>query len=413
MSGLKTEDSKAPALATRCVLPWTHLFVDPVGTLTTCCVGDPHPSTDASGVTIRAGQRDAILRHWRSKRMRGVRADLASGQRSEVCSVCWRVEDTGGWSYRHGAANMRFEAYDDTTDDPPPRIQFVDLRLGNFCNLKCRMCIPYSSNRLIPEYKDIQDADEDFWDKLANMSWFNSEMFWQDLLQYAPHFRRVHLAGGEPMVIAKAWNFLRRLSELGFSQNIELTYNTNWTVIPKWTGEVWRTFKAVDLFISMDGVGAVNEFIRHPLKWDVFCENLASVEQRHEELNIRRASIHTTAQVYNVMRLPELCAFVRNLGFIDPHPHIETVVHPEVFDPRVLPGNLKEQARRHIQDYIDAISDSDSALLRRHLSAVVTHMLSADHSHLLPELRRYNEVFDRHRRERAADMLPELASILS
>ncbi len=95
-------------------------------------------------------------------------------------------------------------------------------------------------------------------------------MFWQDLLQYAPNFRRVHLAGGEPMVIAKAWNFLRRLSDLGFSRNIELCYNTNWTVIPKWTGDVWRAFKAVDLFISMDGVGAVNEFIRHPLKWASF-----------------------------------------------------------------------------------------------------------------------------------------------
>jgi hypothetical protein len=163
----------------------------------------------------------------------------------------------------------------------------------------------------------------------------------------------------------------------------------------------------------MDGVGAVNEFIRHPLKWDVFCENLALVEQRHDELNIRHASIHTTAQVYNVMRLPELCAFVRNLDFIDPHPHIETVVHPEAFDPRVLPGDLKEEARRHIQDYIDTLRDPDAALLRRHLSAVVTHMLSADHSHLLPALRRYNDVFDRHRSERAADMFPELASILT
>ncbi len=144
----------------------------------------------------------------------------------------------------------------------------------------------------------------------------------------------------------------------------------------------------------------------------VFCENLDLVEQRHEELNIRHASIHTTAQVYNVMRLPELCAFVRNLEF-SPYPHIESVVHPEVFDPRVLPTGLKEEVRRHIQDYVDALRDADAALLRRHLSAVITHMLSADHSHLLPALRRYNGVFDRHRGERAADMFPELASILT
>ena len=63
-----------------CVFPWTHLFVDPVGTFTTCCVGDPRPSADAAGVTIRAGQRDAIARHWRSQRMSGARADLLAGR---------------------------------------------------------------------------------------------------------------------------------------------------------------------------------------------------------------------------------------------------------------------------------------------------------------------------------------------
>jgi hypothetical protein len=413
MSEGQTEDGTRQAAQTMCALPWTHLFVDPVGTLTTCCVGDPRPSADVAGVPVRAGQRDAILRHWRSPRMRGVRGDLASARRSEVCKSCWRVEDAGGVSYRHRAADMRFEPYDASAEDPPPRIQFVDLRLGNFCNLKCRMCIPYSSRLLIPEYKELQEADEDFWDDLANISWFESEMFWQDLLQYAPHFRRVHLAGGEPMVIAKAWDFLRRLIDLGFSRNIELSYNTNWTVIPKWTADVWRAFKAVDLFISMDGVGEVNEFIRSPLKWSVFRDNLSLVEERHGDFNIRYASIHATAQVYNIMRLPELCAFVRNLDFIDPYPHIETVVHPEVFDPRVLPSDLKETARHHIQDYIDVLSDPDAASLRQHLGAVSKHMLSADHSHLLSALRRHNEVFDRNRAERAVDIFPELASILA
>ena len=39
-------------------------------------------------------------------------------------------------------------------------------------------------------------------------------------------------------------------------------------------------------------------------------------------------------------------------------------------------------------------------------------MMAADHSHLLPQLRRYNEVFDRHRSERAVDVLPELETVL-
>lgn len=259
----------------------------------------------------------------------------------------------------------------------------------------------------------MQEAGEETWDSLANVSWFDNEIFWQDLLQYAPHFRRIHLAGGEPMVIARAWEFLRQLRDLGLSRNIELSFNSNWTVIPRWTAEVWRAFKAVHLYISMDGVGEVNEFIRHPLQWDVFRENLALVEQRHDEFNIRYASINVTAQVYNVMRLPELCAFVRNLNFIDPYPHIATAVHPEAFDPRVLPRDLKEKTRLRIENYIATLSQPAAAALRRDLGAVTRHMLGADHSHLLPVLRRHNDVFDRHRGERVAKIFPELAPIFA
>lgn len=395
---------------TMCALPWTHLFVDTMGTLTTCSVGNLRPSTDAEGVAVRAGQSDAIRRHWRSQRMRDLRTDLASGRCNDNCKNCWAVEEAGGVSQRHRTAGMPFEPFDESPDDPLPRIQFVDLRLGNFCNLKCRMCSPESSRLLLLEYKELDGAD--YWENLTDVTWFDSEIFWQDLLQYAPFFRRVHLAGGEPMVIAKAWEFLRRLTDLGFSKNIELTYNSNWTVIPKWTAEVWRAFKSVSVFISMDGVGEVNEFIRHPLKWDVFRANLALVEKRHEEFNIGYASINATAQVYNVMRLPELCDFVSSLDFIEPYPHITTAFYPQVFDPRVLPRDLKEEVRQRIQTYIDVPGDPKPAVLQQYLGAVTTHMLSEDHSHLLPALRRHNAIFDRHRGERAANIFPELASIL-
>jgi len=342
MSERKTEGD-APR-ATMCALPWTHLFVDPVGTLTTCCVGDPRPSPDAAGVTIRAGQRDAIRRHWFSPRMRGVRADLASGRRSEVCNHCWLVENSGGVSQRHRAADMYFEPYEESLDDPPPRIQFVDLRLGNFCNLNAVCAILNRRACCIPEYRELQQAGEDFWMMLRTFPGSTARRSGRICCSML----RTSAAFIWP--VASRWSlpgpgtFLRQLRDLGFSRNIDLSYNSNWTVIPKWTAEIWRAFKSVDVFISMDGVGEANEFIRGPLKWDVFRENLALVEERHDEFNIRYASIHATAQVYNVMRPAGAMRFVRNLDFIDPYPHIAIAVHPEVFDPRVLPGDLKEKS---------------------------------------------------------------------
>src|SRR6202035_2388204 len=122
--------------STLCVFPWAHLFVDPVGVLTTCCVGEPNADVDEDGALIRAGQKDAIARHWRSPRMRAVRQEMAAGRRHRVCDACWRAEARGLTSYRQCANDMGFDAPQPGEDCPPPKVQFVDLRLGNACNLK-------------------------------------------------------------------------------------------------------------------------------------------------------------------------------------------------------------------------------------------------------------------------------------
>src|SRR6202035_2937464 len=135
----------------------------------------------------------------------------------------------------------------------------------------------------------------------------------------------------------------------------------------------------------------------HPLDWAEFRENLALIEERHEDFNIQFAAVHATAQVYNVLRLDELCEFVKGLRFINPYPQIALIVHPEVFDVRVLPPDLKEEAGRRLRAYTETIRhDAAATELRRQLNAVVEHMFEGDHSHLISGLRRYNEVFDRH-----------------
>ncbi|MGO9059312.1 MAG: hypothetical protein ACLQU2_18285 [Candidatus Binataceae bacterium] len=40
-------------------------------------------------------------------------------------------------------------------------------------------------------------------------------------------------------------------------------------------------------------------------------------------------------------------------------------------------------------------------------------MANGDHTQLIPALRRHNEVYDRHRGERAVNVLPELASLFA
>ena len=41
-------------------------------------------------------------------------------------------------------------------EEPP---MYLDFRLGNMCNLKCRMCQPQNSSQIQKEYKKIEAAD--------------------------------------------------------------------------------------------------------------------------------------------------------------------------------------------------------------------------------------------------------------
>ncbi|MBI1394046.1 MAG: twitch domain-containing radical SAM protein [Alphaproteobacteria bacterium] len=400
-----------------CPLPWSHLYIDPVGAPTTCCMGDPMPSQDELGVTIKAGQRRAIDRHLRSPRMRGVREDMLAGRRPAVCAACWKAEDRRGQSYREQALRMSIPGITGLSADAPAEISFIDLRLGNFCNLKCRMCVPYSSKTMIPEYRELQDANDDFWEDLANLRWFESDVFWEDLAAHSRALTRLHLAGGEPLLIKKSWDYLRRLIDSGRAEHIDLAYNTNLTAIPKWAAEIWSAFRSVHLFISVDGIRRINEFIRHPIDSDTFERNLRRVEEDPASLSVSSASIHTTAQIYNVFSLPDFFRELRAFRFISRYPQIGLVTHPEAFDIRVLPASLKAEAAASLEAYLnepEATDGShDAAGFAAQVMGLVEHMLSADHSDRLPDFRRMNEVFDRNRDQRASDVVPQLARVLS
>lgn len=67
------------------------------------------------------------------------------------------------------------------------------------------------------------------------------------------------LSGGEPLINRGHQEILQHLIEKGESQNIKIEYNTNLSVIPPKLIELWSHFKKVKLFVSLDGIGDLQE----------------------------------------------------------------------------------------------------------------------------------------------------------
>ena len=110
---------------------------------------------------------NSIEEIWNSEYMQTVRQQMLNGERPSACDVCWRLEDIGVQSSRQSAWQEFKHANYDLTEIKkinPPLPSSLELRLGNFCNLRCNSCWSLSSDRIRDErYKIVKQKSSDDW----------------------------------------------------------------------------------------------------------------------------------------------------------------------------------------------------------------------------------------------------------
>ena len=82
-----------------------------------------------------------------------LRQKMLDGQIDGGCSYCIKREANGinRREYHNYLLDGNYESFQSDYLD----ITFLELRLGNFCNLKCTMCGPYASSQWSAEVKKI------------------------------------------------------------------------------------------------------------------------------------------------------------------------------------------------------------------------------------------------------------------
>lgn len=162
--------------------------------------------------------------------------------------------------------------------------------LDNLCNAACQTCNENLSTR-IGSLKGRTFP-------LVN----NTERFWE-----LPQERIVHLDinGGEP---SYSKNYKKLLANL--PPNLKtLRLNTNCsTVLHELVGIANQGIE-VTVTVSCDGIGAVHDFVRWPIPWQEFLDNLMTYKTMPVKLNL-----WTTVSVLNVDDLPNIQAFAHEHG---------------------------------------------------------------------------------------------------
>ena len=303
-----------------CVLPWVSLETSPIGTVRPCCLAEEE-------ITDNAGNKfDLNTANFgdiqTSQYMQDLRQQFLDQKRPAACRKCWREESAGRTSKRmHTLDRLKHMIPDsEWTADAKPLI-FLDLKLGNICNLKCRICGSWSSSTFATEELQWLRHNEDRKDNhhyhmLRAGAWpRKNPKFWIELDQVSDQINYIEFTGGEPFMIQEHFDLLNDLIARGIAGNIEIHYNTNGTQWPEQGEEIWKHFKTVEIAFSIDDVGARFEYQRSNAVWTEVCANIKRFQvMQYQNPNIR-LQVCTTVNVFNVYYLEEVANWINKQGF--------------------------------------------------------------------------------------------------
>lgn len=258
-----------------CPLPFNHLNIHPNGGVSICCVAKmdgPDSGFIKKNNKMMNLREDKLDDIFESDYYKNLRNDMLTGKYPKACDGCYKIEQLGGQS-RRNAELRRWGEYNES------KLEFIDLRLSNLCNLKCMMCYPDSSSSLITDYKKWSD-ELPFMSKndtsFELFQWFNEDIV-EQLKQHKDSLKYLYINGGEPFIMPIQWKMLEKLIDWGVAGNIHISYNTNCTTYDESFNDYWKHFKVVTVGCSIDGVGDKNTFIRYPSKWDVANDNILKI----------------------------------------------------------------------------------------------------------------------------------------
>jgi MoaA/NifB/PqqE/SkfB family radical SAM enzyme len=302
-----------------CVLPWVSLEASPIGTVRPCCLAEEE-LVDNSGEKFNLAQAN-FLEVQNSNSMHELRQQFLNKEQPQTCRRCFHEERAGRTSKRmHTLDRLKHMLpNEDWTADAKP-LMFLDLKLGNICNLKCRICGSWSSSTFATEELANLPPEEHkkssyHYQMLKKGAWpRENQQFWSEIAGISNQIQYIEFTGGEPFMIQEHFDMLQGLIDRGLAGNIEIHYNTNGTQWPEHAEEIWRHFKVVEIAFSIDDVGARFEYQRSNAVWSEVVANMDKFRKLRSCHSNIRLQICCTINVFNVYYLEEIANWIIQQG---------------------------------------------------------------------------------------------------
>ncbi len=397
-----------------CMSPWLQLHAQTNGMVAPCCMA----STDDGNKLADLNENPNLNEAWNSERMKALRLAMLSGKKSDICKLCYKYESLGNESERMKYNKDYTHLYDRvlrTQKDGSllnEHILLLDMRFSNKCNYKCRICdSSYSSLWYEDEQKLGKKPQLPSSKKMTISS--EKQSFEESFYNSLGHLKKIHFAGGEPLVMDEHYQVLEYLVQKNHSE-VVITYNTNFSTL-KYKNynvvQMWNNFQLVDIWASLDGMFAKGDYMRKGQRWDKIEENIRTVQKECTNVLF---GINITVSILNIFHLPEFITYLINNKLVHPDRiNLYLLFKPLYYNLTQLPPHVKIKATETLNDFkrnfVQKLKTKNH--LAQHIDYLINYM-NAEQGKELREARYWLNKVDELRGESFVQTFPELAELM-
>jgi len=213
------------------------------------------------------------------------------------------------------------------------------------------MCYPINSTSRIEELGKIKSG---YWlDRLSvgdQPAYFESEEYYQesvkDALKLLPYVKKIKITGGEPFLLKKHYEFLTEVINSGHAGNIRLVYDSNMTAFKLGSDNVLdylEHFKKVKISVSVDDLGAKNDYIRHGSHFETIVKNI-EIARKMPNVDV---DVSCASGMLNAGDVCEIAEYFDAIG-IHVRFNMSLITSPSFLQARHLPDEMKSECLARI-----------------------------------------------------------------
>ena len=404
---------------TYCRVPFDSITVSPTGRMQLCC----EAQWTGGAEKTKLSDMDSLQSWFQGKYLSTIRQNMLEGKQIPQCQTCYKRERLHGESSR---THINERYFRENSDIKEYSIKKIDLKLGNKCNLKCKMCFPYASSELWKEWKSLgwnsnkKDPNKDttwkYYDGYfeEDYSWPKNQKNMQKIKEVACDAKILHVTGGEPTINPEFYDLLDHLIDRGNAKQIVLDVTTNATKIHPRFFDMARQFKELCLTISMDGVGKTYEYVRYPANYQKVYSNIKRYNEFVQQLGGNsRLKFNFVLQLWNLHNAIDV---IETLTPLAVNEDVVPVSIEELNDPKFMHWSMLPEVniKKTIKDIANIKDGRGNKMIKWGIMALAkmlianTEYRTQDKGHLLSQLIEFTSVQDRHRKINLDDYIPEL-----